>query len=104
MVTTDTTLKGWDSRYVRVDYPQKITLEGDAQYLLGPAPDNKCMTFTTPETNTNGDTDFLSREMAVLVNYIVMQMDKSVHARLDIDAFMNSLRLEQDGHGFETTK
>ena len=55
-------------------------------------------------SNTKTDTDFLSREMAVLVNYIVMQMDKSVHACLDIDAFMNSLSSEQDGHGFETTK
>ena len=49
MVTMNTTLKGWDLHYVRVDYPQKIMLEGDAQYLLGPAPDNKGMTFTTPE-------------------------------------------------------
>ena len=39
MVTRDTTLEGWESRYIRVDYPQRITLEGDAQYPLGPAPD-----------------------------------------------------------------
>jgi len=49
--------------------------------------------------NANGDTDFLTREMAVLVNYIVMQMDKKVHARLDMDSFMKSLSLEKGGHG-----
>jgi len=48
-------------------------------------------------TNANAYTEFFSREVAVLVNYIIMQMDKRVHARLDIDAFMKSLSFEING-------
>lgn len=48
-------------------------------------------------TNAHAYTEFFSREVAVLVNYIIMQMDKRVHARLDIDAFMKSLSFEING-------
>jgi hypothetical protein len=43
------TVKGWETRCNGVDYPQSVTLEGEAQYPLVAAPDNKGAIFTTPE-------------------------------------------------------
>jgi len=48
-------------------------------------------------TNANAYTEFFSREVALLVNFIVMQMDERVNARLDVDAFMKSLSFDFDG-------
>ena len=42
-------LKGWETRCNSVNYPQKLTLEGEARYPLVAAPDNKGVIFTTPE-------------------------------------------------------
>ena len=42
-------LKGWETRCNSINYPQKLTLEDEAQYPLVAAPDNKGVIFTTPE-------------------------------------------------------
>jgi len=42
-------LKGWETRCNGVDYPQSVTLEGEAHYPLVAAPDNKGAIFTTLE-------------------------------------------------------
>ncbi|KIM34732.1 hypothetical protein M413DRAFT_33066, partial [Hebeloma cylindrosporum] len=116
-------LQGWETRCNGVNYPQNLTLEGEARYPLVAAPDNKGVIFTTPEmrlpekyadqlgqidratygrdglslTNEYAYTDFISRETAIKVNYILSQVDERVSARLNLDMFMKSISFEIGG-------
>lgn len=48
-------------------------------------------------TNPKAYVQFFSREITVVVNYILIQMDKRVSARLDLDTLMKSMSFEIDG-------
>jgi len=48
-------------------------------------------------TNANAYTEFSGGELASLIKFNVMQMDKRIDARLDIEAFIKSLSFEFDG-------
>ena len=79
-----------------------VSINLSALHLYGGTPlivpkGTKLKDWETRCTNANAYTEFSCRELALLVNFNVMQMDKRVDARLDIDAFIKSLSFEFDG-------